>query len=134
MKFTLLISLVVTLTATAQELRFETAAAEAWFETPYEERERRFDEEGLDPDWTPSMEQAIRKEIAAWHSPPVQLLTAECRETLCRIETHWPRNVGLAETGQQLSYLRRLGLDHQGQTQGGFEGNSYRWAVILRRL
>ena len=133
MKFALLALVTVSGLATAQGLRFEDPAAEAWFSVPFEERERLFNLEEIDPEWAPSTEQAIAEEIAKWNSPPVQLSAADCRETLCKIVTLWPRNVGLAETGQQLSYLRKLGLDHQGQTHDSYEGNHFRWVVVLRR-
>jgi hypothetical protein len=79
------------------------------------------------------MELALAEEISRWRNPPVELVAAECRETLCKIDTSWPRSVGLAETGQQLSYLYKLDIDHQGETHSFYEGNRFRWVVILRR-
>jgi len=111
----------------------ETDAALPWIEVPFEERDRRFAAEIRNPEWASAMERAIAEEIASWHRPAVELLTAECRETLCRIDTAWPRNVGLAETGQQLSYLYGLGIDHQGETLDLYESNRFRWVVIAQR-
>jgi hypothetical protein len=133
MKFVMLALAAVSGIAAAQGLTFESAEAEAWFKVPFEERVIQFSMESRDPDWAPLMEEAIAEEVARWGNPPVQLVSAECRESLCRIDTRWPRNVGLAETGQQLSYLYRLGLDHQGETDSSYEDNRFRWVVILRR-
>jgi hypothetical protein len=79
------------------------------------------------------MEEAISAEIAEWNSPSVQLATVECRESLCRIAMYRPPDAGLAAIGQQLSYLYKLGLDHQGETDDSYErsGDQWRYRIIL---
>ena len=129
----LLIALAVSGTAAGQGIEFQDAAAEAWFSVPFEERERLFSMESRETEWAEPMEQAIAEEVASWTNPPVRLVSAECRATLCRIDTSWPGNVGLQQTGQQLSYLWGLGLDHQGHTSDSWVDRRYRWVVILRR-
>jgi hypothetical protein len=80
------------------------------------------------------MEQAITEEVASFRRPPVQLLGAECRSTLCKIEMHWPPNAGRPAIGQQLSYLYGLGIDHQGEYHGQEDGQRHLLVVIARRI
>lgn len=110
-----------------------TADEAAWFKAGFDERQRRFQLEGRDLDWAESMERAIAEEIGSWDNPPVQLLSAECRVTMCRIATYWPPNPYLDQLGQQHSYISGLGLDPQGEGYGVDEGNGYLDVVIARR-
>jgi hypothetical protein len=114
--------------------RMDLSADEAaWMQVPFEERERRFQVKGRDLEWAPAMERAITEEIWAWDQPPVLPLRVECRVTLCKIVMFWPPNPNMPDMGQQLSYLNRLGIDHQGETDGFEEANGYQWTVIARR-
>lgn len=131
MRSTLFLLIAVTSAVAAQDL-VDTTESD-WMSVPFEERERRFETEDRDLDWAPSMEQAIADEIAAWQRPPVRLVSAECRETLCKIDMHWPRNSGLPKIGGQLSRLYGLGIDHQGEFDGDYENNRYRLTAIAQR-
>jgi len=117
----------------ATELAAAADAESAWMDLPYAERDSRFQREGRDVAWATSMESAITQKIADWSRPPVQLVSAECRVTLCRISMFWPEDSSNGDRGQQLSTLYGLGIDHQGETRLLAEANGYLWTVIARR-
>src|SRR5690606_27241681 len=94
--------------------------ADAWIAIPFAERASLFEQEARDADWAPTMERAIAEEVADFDRPmeervppglcdrfpvcrdmpPVQLVDADCRTTLCRIEMHWPPDATRAAVGQ----------------------------------
>ena len=133
----LLLFLVIFLTSSAaQDIEHNASVADAetdWMRVPFEERERLFRLERRDSAWAQQMEQAIAEKIATWTRPAVNLLSAECRETLCRISMLWPPDPNMPDMGQQLSSLYGLGIDHQGATDGNEQDDGYQWLVIARR-
>jgi hypothetical protein len=112
---------------------FMTEEEILWLRVSFDERQRRFQLENRDLEWAAPMERAISEEIGSWLDPPVQLLSAECRTTMCKIAMYWPPDPSMQAMGQQISYLRALGLDHQGPAHGVPEGNGYLDIVIARR-
>ena len=111
----------------------DAGADSAWLEVPFVERESRFAQEDRDPDWAPAMEQRIAEAVAGFDTPLVELVGAQCRETLCRIEIHWPRSPSMPAMGIELTDLYGLGIDHQGESSGREDGNRYLQVLIARR-
>lgn len=132
----------------------ESYDEEAWMRVSFEDREILFEQESRDAEWAQAMELAIAEKVAEFDRPleevigaaacfpvtmcqqdmpTVELISAECRSTLCKIEMHWPPGTFRGVVGQQVSFLHGLGIDHQGEVYSDDDGSRYLLKLIARR-
>lgn len=104
-----------------------------WLRVSFEERERFVREERRDLDWAPVKEREIMEFVNGFRRPSLQLLSVDCRTTVCRIVIY---EVGekYLNGGPPIHRLRELGLDHQGPADFTDEGNAYTQVLIVRRM
>lgn len=128
---------------------------EAWMRVPFEDRDLLYEQESRDVDWAQTMELAIEEKVAEFDRPleevvgaaacvlvtmcregmpTVELVSAECRSTLCAIEMRWPPGTSRAVVGQQVSFLYGLGIDHQGEGSSDDDRRRYLVKLIVRRI
>lgn len=161
MRFALIVLIAATSVVSAQQpdrpepqAEPESYDEEAWMRVSFEDREILFEQETRDAEWAEAMELAIEQKVAEFDRPleevvgaaacvpvtmcqeeipTVELISAECRSTLCKIEMHWPPGTFRGIVGQQISFLYGLGIDHQGEGHSDDDGDRYLVELIARR-
>ena len=116
----------------ARGLNFTQGEIE-WMQVSFEERERLVREEGNDLNWAPAKEREILELFNGFRDPSLQLLSVDCRTTVCRI-VMLKQGEHYLNGGPPIHRLRELGLDHQGPTDSTDEGNAYTQVWVVRRM